>query len=116
MEIVNRYNKYNEDNNIDVTINVIPLNENNQTMKIEDYTNTIASLCTKKTIKYDVYIYYDYNIQTIASHLVDFKDYVDDEYINRFPPELINNSKTPEGKIVGIVIIKKNINTFIKIC
>jgi len=102
MEIIRRYNKQNEDNNIDVTINVVPLNENNQTMKIEDYTNTIASLCIKKSTKYDVYIYYDYNIQSIASHLVNFKDYVDDEFINRFPPELINNSKTSEGKIVGI--------------
>jgi len=101
-EIVNRYNQYNADRNIDIDIKVVPLNENNQTMTIEEYTNTVASLCSKKSTKYDIYIYYDYDIKTITSHLVDFRNYVDDDYINKFPPELIANTKTPDGKIVGI--------------
>jgi len=106
LEIVNRYNKYNAERNIDINFKVIPLNENNQTMKIEEYTNAIASLCSKKSTKYDIYLYYDYDIQKIASHLVNIKSYVDDNYINKFPPELINNTKTPDGKIIGIVLIK----------
>ena len=104
LEIVNRYNKKNEGKNIE--IKVVPLNDNNQTMTIEEYTNTVASLCTKKSTKYEIYIYYDYNIKTITSHLVDFRNYVDDNYINKFPPELISNTKTPDGKIIGIVLIK----------
>jgi len=84
------------------------MNENNATLTLEDYNNVIFSLCSKKTTKYDIYLYYDFDIQAITSHLVNIKDYVDDDFINRFPPELINNSKTADGRVVGIVIIKIN--------
>lgn len=101
-EIIEKYQKYNAERNIEIKIELNHMNENNATLTLEDYNNVIFSLCSKKTTKYDIYLYYDFDIQAITSHLVNIKDYVDDDFINRFPPELINNSKTADGRVVGI--------------
>jgi len=107
LKSIDKYNKYNAERNIDVKINLIPINDNNATMVMNEYHNAIFSLCSKKSTKYDAYIFYDnydYNIQELSPYLADYNKYVDNDILSRFPPELISHLKSSDGKLLGIVI------------
>ncbi|ORX86473.1 periplasmic binding protein-like II [Anaeromyces robustus] len=91
-EMIDEFNRYSKDNNLDIFLEFNFLTENNSTYDVTDYGNVINSLLTKKSTKYDMYIYFDAFNDLFAPHFINLKEYLDDDFINTFPPEFIKRS------------------------
>ncbi|OUM60635.1 hypothetical protein PIROE2DRAFT_13540, partial [Piromyces sp. E2] len=99
--IINDFNEYSEENNLNITIN-INVHTNADYTNFESFANSVESLLLKKTNKYDIY-YYD-NAYTVkyGPHLLDLKKHLPKEHIEMYNADVLEKTCVYENKLVGL--------------
>jgi len=103
-ELIDSFNKYSRNNNLDITIKLNLLSKENSTAGVTEYESTIEHLLKKqKSEKYDI-IYYD-NIfsRKFAPYLVDLTEYLPQEHIDLYQNEITKQTSYYNDKLIGIV-------------
>jgi ABC-type glycerol-3-phosphate transport system substrate-binding protein len=102
-ELIDSFNKYSRNNNLDITIKLNLLSKENSTAGVTEYESTIEHLLKKqKSEKYDI-IYYD-NIfsRKFAPYLVDLTEYLPQEHIDLYQNEITKQTSYYNDKLIGI--------------
>jgi len=75
------------------------------TADLDDYGTTIDSLLLKKNQKYDMFFYFSTYSKKYASHLVNLRDYLSEEYINVFDENVLKNGcSSYDDELIALVI------------
>ncbi|ORX79047.1 periplasmic binding protein-like II [Anaeromyces robustus] len=99
--MVSDFNQYAEDNNLNITLNINLLTNANTTVDTGDYATLINSLLMKNSYKYDLYIYDNGQTQTYGKYLLDLSEYLPEDYLESFDPNLISSTCIYDNKQVG---------------
>ncbi|ORX80129.1 periplasmic binding protein-like II [Anaeromyces robustus] len=102
--IVNEFNKYSKENNLNVTLKLNLITPSNSTGDINDYGSMVEQLLTKKTTKYDLYFYDNIYSTRFGQHFVSLDKILDKEHINLYNKDVISLSCTYNGEYVGLPI------------
>jgi len=109
--IVNDFNdRYVKENNLDIRLEMSLFTEQNSTVNKDFYSSTIDSLLSKKSHKYDVFIYDPLFTRRYAPYFIDLNDYIPKEHMDLYDTEETYNSGYYNGQCVGLV--KKIINIY----
>jgi len=114
-QIVREFNNYTKNNNLDINLKLTILSDSNSTSYVNDYGNLITFLLKKKSTKYDIYFYYDSFIKEYKQHFTNLYKYLDEDFFNKFPPELILKTKRSNNDLTGIVIYIYIYNKYLKL-
>jgi len=100
--IVNDFNKFAKENNLNITIKLNLFSLDNATTSVRDYETMLDSLFNKKSDKYDL-IYFD-NIYTsrFGPDLLDLRDLLPKEHIDMYIEGIANQTCFYEDKLVGL--------------
>jgi len=101
--IIKDFNDYSEENGLDIKVNLNLYTLNNSTLLSDAFGTTLDIFFSKKLNKYDL-IFYDIMYSTkYEPHLENLRDYIEDEYIDQYNPEILSTFSTANNKLVGIV-------------
>ncbi|ORX50396.1 periplasmic binding protein-like II [Piromyces finnis] len=106
-EMVNEFNKYSKENNLDITLNLTLFSDENTTYAINDFGSTIEYLLKKKSRKYDLYIYDVIYTRKYANYLIDLKEYLPPEHINLYNSKDSQKVSVYNNRLVGLPIFLK---------
>jgi len=96
------FNKYAEDNNLNVTLTFTSLTNHNTTSYVNNYGLVIDSLLQKKTNKYDLFFYYSAHSKKYGPYLENLDELLPREHIQMFDPEILSTSCIYDNKTVGL--------------
>jgi len=105
--LVNEFNKYSIENNLNITINLIIFTPMNSSSGVDDFGSMIETLFKKSSDKYDLYFYDNIYSRRFEPYLIDLKDKLPEDYINEYNPNIISQACTYNNKIVGLVNTSK---------
>ncbi|ORX82029.1 periplasmic binding protein-like II [Anaeromyces robustus] len=101
--IVDEFNKYSEENGLDINLKLEMLTEENSTSSVIDYSTFMDSLLKKKSIKYDLYFFNSAYTNVYSPHFIDLKEYLPKEHIDMFDSGIID-LYTYNDKLIGIPV------------
>jgi len=99
-------NKYNANNQLNVTVHVEMLKYEKSTDSLTYFKPLVESLLKKSDThkKYDIYFYDNKYTDIYGQYLLDLKDNLPQELINMYSANTINRTCTYKDKLVGLVI------------
>ncbi|ORX82997.1 periplasmic binding protein-like II [Anaeromyces robustus] len=97
----NDFNKYSEENNLDIEVSYVYYSSENCTIYTADYGSTIEHILKKKSEKYDIYYYDVMYSPRYSQYFIDIKDYIP-EHIKLYSPGIASDICTYNGKWVGL--------------
>jgi len=103
--LIDKFNKYSKDNDLDIEVQLVFLSSVNVTGNYKDYDSFLEALFKKKDDRYDIYFYEISNILNYDKYMIDLNEFISEEKLNMFDPGIIQNSCTENGKLIGLVII-----------
>ena len=92
-------------NDLDIEVQFVYLSSVNVTGYYKDYDSFLDALFKKKDDRYDIYFYETTDIFNYDKYLIDLNEFISEENLNMFDPEIIQDFCTENGKLVGLVII-----------
>jgi len=105
--IENDFNNYSHRNNLNVTLKMEFFSEKNSTRNRNDHSSTIDSLLSRKSTKYDIYIFDPIYLKKLSSHFLDLKQHLPEEYIDSYSLKDIWKICVYEDKWVGLPLFIK---------
>ncbi|ORX83189.1 periplasmic binding protein-like II [Anaeromyces robustus] len=102
--IINDFNKYSENNNLNITINLNLLTTLNSTYSGIDFGSLIETLNKKKSTKYDFYFYDSLYSENYGSHFLDLKKWIPQEYIDNYDPSTLKQTCMYNDKLIGFPV------------
>ncbi|ORX66087.1 periplasmic binding protein-like II [Anaeromyces robustus] len=103
--LVDAFNEYSEINNLDIELQLKVLTPENSTSEVDDYGFTLDALISKKSKKYDIYIFYGAYSKKFGEHLADLNNYLSKNHINKFDNGILSGICTSlDNKLVGLPI------------
>jgi len=103
--LINKFNKYSKENDLDIEVQLIYLSSVNVTGYYKDYDSFLEALFMKNDDRYDIYFYEITNNFNYDKYMIDLSELISEENLNMFDPEIIQDFCTENGKLVGLVII-----------
>jgi len=100
--MVNDFNEYAENNNLNITIDVNVYTDVD-IKNFESFANTVETLLKKKSNKYDIYFYDNAYTVKYGKYLLDLKGYLSEDHVNVYNKDIIEKSCKYEDKLVGLV-------------
>ncbi|ORX43386.1 periplasmic binding protein-like II [Piromyces finnis] len=100
-EITNEFNKYSDDQNLDIHLNLDLFTEKNITYENNDYSLNIEILLEKKVNKYDLFIFESEEIRRFSSYLHSLNDKLSEE-INLYSSNEIIKLGTNDEQWFGL--------------
>jgi len=101
--LLNEFNKYSKENNLNIEINLITLSDTNSSISVADNIALINQLYEKKNIKYDIIFYYNLDLQNFDKYFVNLYEYIDEDIIKMYDPQILSQSCIKNNKLVGLV-------------
>ncbi|ORX85072.1 hypothetical protein BCR32DRAFT_242070 [Anaeromyces robustus] len=102
--MVNEFNNYSKNNNLDINIHLTALLQNNFTSTFTDYETFLDYLFTKKSNKYDLIAYDNVYKMRYGPHLLDLKNILPKEHIDMYMEGVSNQTCIYNDKIIGLQI------------
>jgi len=103
--LIDKFNKYSKDNDLDIEVQLVYLSSVNVTGYYKDYDSFLEALFKKKDDRYDIYFYETTDIFNYDKYMIDLNEFISEENLNIFDPEIIHDMCTENGKLIGLVII-----------
>jgi len=103
--LINKFNKYSKDNDLDIEVQFVFLSSVNVTGYYKDYDSFLEALFKKKDDRYDIYFYETTDIFNYDKYMIDLNEFISEENLNMFDQKIIQDFCTENGKLVGLVII-----------
>jgi len=100
------FNEYSQENNLNITVKLDLLTILDMQFSLPNFGSYVESLLNKKDkeIPYDIFIYDQAYIRKYSSNLLDLKDFLTKEEINRYDPYLISETCVYDDRLIGMVI------------
>ncbi|ORX79009.1 periplasmic binding protein-like II [Anaeromyces robustus] len=102
--IIDEFNKYAEENNIDIKVELNLLTNSNSTFSTVDFGSLIESLLKKNNSKYDIFFYDNLYLSRFGPHLLDLNIHLSKEHLDLYNPNVLKQSCEYKNKIVGLPI------------
>ncbi|ORY37851.1 periplasmic binding protein-like II [Neocallimastix californiae] len=102
--LVNEFNQYSKENNLNITLKLNLLNSSNSTNHINDYGSLIGSLLKKETKRYDIYFYDIVYSQLFGPFFMDLKKWLPKELINEYDTRFFIPACIYKDKLVGLPV------------
>jgi len=103
--LIDKFNKYSKDNDLDIEVQLVYLSSVNVTGYYKDYDSFLEALFKKKDDRYDIYFYETTDIFNYDKYMIDLNEFISEENLNMFDQKIIQDFCTENGKLVGLVII-----------
>ena len=103
--LIDKFNKYSKDNDLDIEVQFVYLSSVNVTGYYKDYDSFLEALFKKKDDRYDIYFYEPTNNFNYDKYMLNLNELISEEKLNMFDPSIIQNTCTENGKLIGLVII-----------
>ena len=102
--IINKFNKYSQENNLDITLKLTLFTSDNSTVSFEDYESSLEYLFQMRSQKYDL-IFYD-SVLSIkySNYLLNLKEWIPEKHFDEYVNGIASQSCVYNGKWVGLVI------------
>jgi len=101
ISLANAFNEYAKNNNLDVELNMEVLTPENSTSQIIDYSTMMDENLSRKKKKYDIYFYYGSYSYRYSKHLVDLRDYIDENVLKEIAPPILLSGEY-DGVLAGL--------------
>jgi len=101
--VVNEFNQYAKDHNLNISFNLNLLTATNTTNTLSNYITTVESLMEKKNNKYDLYFFDNSYTTHYGEYLLDLSKYISKDYVDMFDPKVISLTCLYENKLVSLV-------------
>jgi len=102
--LMNAFNKYSIENNLDIQFELTLLTPQNATSEVHNTGYFMDSLLEKGSDKYDLYFYYGSYSKRYGPHLIDLRQYIPDEHISMYDSNILDENCSFEDKLVGLPI------------
>ncbi|ORY59001.1 periplasmic binding protein-like II [Neocallimastix californiae] len=102
--LINSFNKYAEEKNLNITIKLTTLTTFNSTSEINNYGSLVDMFLSKKSDKYDLFFYYASYTKKYGPHFEDLKELLPKEHIDMYDKDIISKSCLYNDKVVGLPI------------
>jgi len=104
--MINDFNKYAKDNDLDITLHLNLFSELNSTSLVTDYESMLDALFNKKSDKYDL-VFFD-NVYSVrfGPHLLDLYKIMPKDYIDMYMEGVASKTCLYKDKLIGFVILK----------
>ncbi|OUM69931.1 hypothetical protein PIROE2DRAFT_2131 [Piromyces sp. E2] len=105
-KLINDFNKYAVENDIDIQININLFTFNNSTINPEEFESTIETLLKMNETmnKYDLYIYDGLYTNNFGPYLYDLKSILPEKHINMYDDTIIKETSLYDNHIVSLPI------------
>lgn len=103
-KFVRDFNKYAEENELDITFKITCFSTNNSTVVATGDSVTIHSLLEKKNTKYDIFFYTVTHVPEFAHHLMDLRGHIPQDIIDIYSSNIFNKTAYINERLVGFVI------------
>ncbi|ORX77361.1 periplasmic binding protein-like II [Anaeromyces robustus] len=102
--MVDEFNVYAKENNLNITLNLVLFSKANATSDVKDYETMLESLFFKKSKKYDL-IFYD-NVYSIrfGPYLLNLNDYIPKDHINMYTEGIASKSCVYKNSLVALPV------------
>jgi len=90
--MVDDFNRYSKNNNLDITLNLNLLSFSNATSTVTDYESELKDLFQRKSKKYDIIFYDNIYSQRFGSYLVDLKNILPKNHIDMYMNEITSQT------------------------
>ena len=107
LPIVKQFNKYAEENNIDIRIKIDIYSPTNSSLYVNDFGSEIEYLVRRKSKKYDIFFYDTMYSPRYAPYFLDLSKYLPENHIAMYSSTIANQTCTYKGKWVGLVCLKE---------
>jgi len=84
LKLVNDFNRYSKNNNLDINLELILFTSENATVSNDGGKVTIQSLLQSRSSKYDIYFFHYSNVHEFSEHLMDLNGYISQETIDLY--------------------------------
>lgn len=104
--IVKAYNKFSEENSLDITLDVELFTSANTT-DYEDFGAYLEAIFKNKSSrkKYDIFFYFDTYRFKYGSQFINLFDYLSEDRIDIYERSIINESCVLDNNLIGLVNI-----------
>jgi len=101
-EITNEFNAYSEENNLDIYLQKTLLTSDNITIDIDSYANTIESLLSKKSVKYDLIMVNAVYVHRFDNYVLDLNCYISKEIRDLYSNSIVQNIGVRNNKLIAL--------------
>eukprot|EP00833_Pecoramyces_ruminatium_P004949 jgi/Orpsp1_1/1178981/evm.model.c7180000067457.3 len=100
--IVNKFNEYVKNKNIDLKLNIVLYTSHNSTLFVGDYAMTIESILSKGLEKYDIYLYDNMYTSRFSPYFIDLKEWLPESHLFMYSSGIASQSCTYKEKWFGL--------------
>jgi len=100
--LLDKFNRYSKEQNLNIEINLIKLSNTNASLSVADDIALINQLYVKKTIKYDLIFYYNLDLQNFDKYFLDLRNYINKDLINMYDLQILSQTCFKNNKLVGL--------------
>jgi len=101
-EVEKEFSEYAKNNNFDITIDLEVLVYEKPTDAYSYFKSLVESLLNKNNSPYDMYFYDSKYTDIYSPYLLNLKDNVPEEFLEKFDSKIISEICTSEDKVVGL--------------
>ena len=103
--IINEFNNYSKENNLNIEIKLNLFTTSNTTYSLNDHRSMIESLLIKNSDRYDIYFYNNLNTSKFGPYLLDLNELLSKNETEIFNADILSKSCWYKDKLVGLVNI-----------
>ena len=113
--VINKFNEYTKQNNIDIHVTLNLYSTDNSTKYVNDYGSTIEFILSRGSTKYDIIFYDNMYSPRYSSYFIDLMDWLPEDHMAMYSSGIASQSCTYKGKWVGLVCNKPKKKKYIYI-
>jgi len=102
-DIINEFNDYAKENNIDIYLNEIYLSKKNTTINMLNLSSSLESLLLKGSTKYDLIMISPIYLYRFENSVEDLKKYISKDILDLYSNKNVKSIGTKNNKIMGLV-------------
>jgi len=99
--MIDSFNKYSKQNNLDITLSLDLYSSDNSTTVVTDYESMLDSLFQSDS--YDLFFYDNIYSVKFSPHLLNLKEWIPEEHINMYAQGIASQSCVHNNRWVGLV-------------
>jgi ABC-type glycerol-3-phosphate transport system substrate-binding protein len=101
-DIINEFNDYAKENNIDIYLNEIYLSKKNTTINMLNLSSSLESLLLKGSTKYDLIMISPIYLYRFENSVEDLKKYISKDILDLYSNKNVKSIGTKNNKIMGL--------------
>ncbi|ORX75704.1 periplasmic binding protein-like II [Anaeromyces robustus] len=102
--LIDNFNNYSKENNLNIIINIDLFTRNNASLVESSFILTEESYLKRKSDKYDIYFYDNIYTPRLGPYLIDLNNYLSKQHIDMYDEKIISQIGYLNNKLVGLPV------------